>query len=302
MARAIEQIERDIAALEKSANKLFAELSSAYTTYCQALGQATRQQLILASYQVCTQGYPKQFLSLSFDRKQQLQRAIRQLGQSAAAQLLELLKNPAQMEQDLLDSIQLDSIQSEIASAIADADKELVEELVEEREQIIPPPDCQLPTAKLPTTPSNPLELVRWQYILEQAIAQVLKTLSLNTNHLLQQSGILPQKLPAPLLEAATAVSETAGEMTVGPPNVMNLLIETENPQESQDVGVTQLIAIQLRLSEIEFADTKVRTARNQIRQLESNLVSLGREYQKRQRERTIAEAEAAWRASWFDE
>jgi len=297
MARAIEQIEREIAALEKSANQLFAELSSAYTTYCQALGQATRQQLILASYQVCTQGYPKQFLSLSVDRKQQLQRAIRQLGQSAATQLLELLKNPAQMEQQLLDSIQ-----SEVASAIGDADKELVEELVEERERIIPTSDFQLPSAKFPTTPSNPLELVRWQHILEQAIAQVLKTLSLNTNHLLQKSGILPQKLPAPLLEAATAVSETSGEMTVGPPNVMNLLIETENSQESQDVGVTQLIAIQLRLSEIEFADTNVRTARNQIRQLESNLVSLGREYQKRQRERTIAEAEAAWRASWSDE
>jgi hypothetical protein len=65
---------------------------------------------------------------------------------------------------------------------------------------------------------------------------------------------------------------------------------------------VTQLIAIQLRLSEIEFADTNVRTARNQVRQLESKLASLGREYHKRQRERTIAEAEAAWRASWFDE
>jgi len=292
MARAIEQIDRDMQALEKAANTLFAELNSAYTNYCQALGQATRQQLILASYQVCTQGYPKQFLSLSINQRQQLQQAIRQLGQKAAERLLELLKNLAETEQELADHIQIEG-----ESAIAKIERELVET----GEQIIPAPDFRLPSSPL-TTPSNPLELVQWQQTLERAIAHVLKTLSLDTNQLLQKFGILPQKLPAPLLEAATAVSETTGEITAGPPNVMNLLIETENPHESQEVGVTQLIAIQLRLSEVEFADTNVRTARNQVRQLESNLVSLGREYQKRMRERTIAEAEAAWRASWFEE
>jgi hypothetical protein len=31
-------------------------------------------------------------------------------------------------------------------------------------------------------------------------------------------------------------------------------------------------------------------------------LNKLGREYQKRQRELKIAEAEAAWRASWFED
>jgi hypothetical protein len=294
MARAIEQIERDIKALEKAAESLFAELSSAYTTYCQALGQATRQHLILASYQVCTQGYPKQFLSLSFDRKQQLQQVIRQLGQRAAAQLLELLENPVETKKHL-DDMDIERLQSNAAEFDDLEDWDSSEEREGQQEQMIA-------NSEFLATPSNPLELVQWQQILEQAIAQILKTLSLDTNHLLQQSGILPQKLPAPLIEAATAVSETAGEMTVGPPNVMNLLIETENPQESQEVGVTQLIAIQLRLSEIEFADTNVRTARNQVRQLESKLASLGREYHKRQRERTIAEAEAAWRASWFDE
>jgi len=41
---------------------------------------------------------------------------------------------------------------------------------------------------------------------------------------------------------------------------------------------------------------------RNQIRQLSSRLSTLRREYHKKQRERTIAEAEAAWRISWFEE
>ena len=85
---AIEQIEQDIAAIEKAMEAIAAELRSVYTSYLTALGQAVRQQLILASYHLCTQGYPASFLSLSFSQRQQLQQAIRKLGQQAAAELL----------------------------------------------------------------------------------------------------------------------------------------------------------------------------------------------------------------------
>ncbi len=85
-----------------------------------------------------------------------------------------------------------------------------------------------------------------------------------------------------------------------GPPNLLNLLIETENNQESES-SITHIIAINLRLAEIEFADATVRAGRNQIRNLEVRARSLFREYLKKQRERAVAEAEAAWRASWFD-
>lgn len=264
MARAIEQIERDIAALKEAVNILAAELVNAYNNYFKVLGQAIRQQMILASYQICTQGYPKQFLSLSFSQRQQLQQSIRKLGKDTTEQLVNLL-------------------QTDLDGGNGG--------------------DGELPTNyELTSTPSNPLELAQWQQNIEEAIAYTLKTLSLETNQLLQQSGILPQQLPAPLLEAATTASETAAEITSGPPNVLNLLIETENNSESETASLTQLIAIQLRLSEIEFADAKVRAARNQIRQLEARVNSLGREYQKKQRECIIAEAEAAWRSSWFDE
>jgi hypothetical protein len=86
------------------------------------------------------------------------------------------------------------------------------------------------------------------------------------------------------------------------PPNLLNLVIETENHQESGESSVTHIIAIKLRLSEIEFADATVRAGRNQIRNLEVKARSLLREYLKKQQEREVAEAEAAWRASWFDE
>lgn len=277
MARAIEQIERDLAALSEAVSAIAVELKSTYTSYLEALEPATRQQLILASYQLCTQGYAKQFLSLSFSQRQQLQQAIRKLSQNASNQLLSLLKPETnEVESEELESSQ-ETEDSELSSPLSSPS------LLEIR--------C-----------SNPIELAQWQQNLEEAIAHTLKTLSLETNLLLQQTGILPQKLPAPVLEAATNASETAADVTSGQPNLLNLLIEAENNSESQDSSVMQLIAIQLRLGEIEFADANVRSARNQIRQIEARLNLLGREYQKKQRERIVAEAESAWRSSWFDD
>jgi len=84
-----------------------------------------------------------------------------------------------------------------------------------------------------------------------------------------------------------------------GSPNLLNLLIETENSEEPDDSSVTPIVAINLRLSEIEFTDVKG-GRRNQIRNLEMQLKLLGRGVLK-SRERAVAEAETAWRrASWL--
>lgn len=244
MVRSVERIERDIAALEAAVSAISIEIRSAYESYLTALGQAVRQQLILASYHLCTQGHPDTFLALSFTQRQKLQQAIRKLGQRAAEQLIAHL--PAE------------------------------------------------------STPQSPKELVQWQQQLEQAISNTLKTLSRETNHLLQQTGISPNTLPSPLLEAAANSSEASSEAIAGPPNLLNLLVD-QSDEESQD-SATHIVAIHLRLSEIEFADAALRAKRNQIRTLEVRVNSLGREYHKTQRERAVAEAEAAWRTSWFEE
>ena len=260
MGRSVEQIERDLAALEEVGHVLTAEIRSAYASYLTALGRAMRQQMILASYHLCTQGYPKQFLSLSVSQRQQLQQTVRKLSQQASDQLLNHTK-------------------TEEAEATEATEN-----------------NSSSPHA------SNPIELVKWQQKLEQAIANTLKTVSYETNRLLQQAGILPKKLPAPLLEAAVNSSEDSDEAISGPPNLLNLLVETENHEESEDSSLTQIIAINMRLSEIEFTDTTLRAGRNKVRNLEVKARSLVREYQKKQRERAVAEAEGAWRASWFEE
>lgn len=279
MARAVEQIERDIAALEEAVSALAAEIRSTYASYLTALGQALRQHLIMASYHLCTQGYPENFLSLSFSQRQQLQQTIRKLGQHATDQLLAHTKTEEEI-----------GTREDGEIKIGQGDKESIDEYS-------PHPQRE------PHAPSrrNPMDLAEWQQNLEQAIANTLKTVSHNTNRLLQQVGILPKKLPEPLLEAATNSSEATAEAMAGPPNLLNLLIETENDQDSEDSSVIHIIAIHLRLSEIEFADATVRAGRYQIRNLLLRASKLGREYHKKQRERAVAEAEAAWRTSWFE-
>lgn len=280
MARAIEQIERDIAALEAAVKAIATELYSAYASYLQTLGQALRQHLILASYQLCTQGYPEPFVNLPFNQRQQLQQAIRKLGQNTANELLALTK-PEHLEANHQES----------------------EEINREAEEIESSPLADDLSPRIQHSPSTPQQLAQWQQQIEAEIADNLRTASREANLLLQRAGILPKKLTPPLLEAAATASETAAEITTaGPPNILNLLVEAENQEQPEAANVTQIIAIHLRLAEIEFADATVRAGRNQIRHLEARLRSLGRDYQKKQQEWLVAEAEAAWRTSWFDD
>ena len=150
---------------------------------------------------------------------------------------------------------------------------------------------------------SNPVELARWQQYLEISIQQVLRIISRDANRILQKSRILPKKLPPSLLEAAAASSEASAEIMPGPPNLLNLAIEIEPEQKSQaSHSLMKIMAVSLRLGEIEFADTELSSNRKQIRKISSSLAKVGREYQKIQRELSVAKAEAAWRSSWYED
>ncbi|MEH2399718.1 hypothetical protein [Nostoc sp.] len=280
MARAIERIERDIAALKEAIRAIATELQSAYASYLNTLGLAVRKQLILASYHLCTQGYPENFLHLSLNQRQQLQQAIRKLGQVASEQLLTCIKNEEVGEdgRDLGDG-QDGEVTSSSPVMLGTSTPE-----------------------PLTLDTSNPIELAKWQHNLEEVTQEILKKLSHDANLLLQKAGVLPKKLPEPILAAAAAAaSEASAEVMPGPPNLLNLVIEIENEQQSEDSELTQIMAINLRLGEIEFADVTLSSERRQIRSILVQINKLGREYQKKHRERAIAEAEAAWRASWFE-
>lgn len=277
MARAIERIEKDIIALKEATRAIAQQLNLAYARYIDTLGLALQKQLILASYYLCTQGYPDQFLNLSLTQRQKLQQGIRQLSQQAAQELISYIQPP-------------EVTQTEV---ILETEEEDEQEEKNEQEE-----NQQQPQA---LDPSNPIELVEWQQNLEEGIEETLKKVSQRANILIQKTGVLPKKLPEPILAAATAASESSSDMMPSLPNILNLVIEISDEEDAED-SITQIMAINLRLGEIEFADVTLLTERKGIRNILMQLSKLGREYQKRQKELKIAEAEAAWRASWFED
>lgn len=277
MARAIERIEKDITALKEATRAIAQQLNLAYARYIDTLGLALQKQLILASYYLCTQGYPDQFLNLSLTQRQKLQQGIRQLSQQAAQELISYIQPP-------------EVTQTEV---ILETEEEDEQEEKNEQEE-----NQQQPQA---LDPSNPIELVEWQQNLEEGIEETLKKVSQRANILIQKTGVLPKKLPEAILAAATAASESSSDMMPSFPNILNLVIEISDQEDAED-SITQIMAINLRLGEIEFADVTLLTERKGIRNILMQLSKLGREYQKRQKELKIAEAEAAWRASWFED
>jgi hypothetical protein len=288
MARAIERIEKDINELKEAIRAIAHELNLAYVRYINILGSALQKQLILASYYLCTQGYPDEFLNLSLNQRQKLQQGIRKFSQQAAKELISYIQPPEITQTEAV-------VETEEKEKIETENQE--NEGNEEHEE-----NEQQPQA---LDPSNPIELVEWQQDLEEAIQETLKKVSQAVNILIQKTGVLPKKLPEPILVAATAAaasSEGSSNMIPSPPNLLNLVIEISDEEDSEDSSLTQIMAIHLRLGEIEFAEATLLAERKGIRNILMQLNKLGREYQKRQRELKIAEAEAAWRASWFED
>jgi hypothetical protein len=347
MVSAIEQVERELNILNQAIAALAEEYYSVYGSYLSALGQAVRQQMILASYHVCTRGYPQQFLTLSLNQQQQLQHNLRQLAKQAqtdlaakttvikpidfskvqtsnaeemarsiAAHLLEMRTELDRQEgfasddQSEFDELQAESMDL-IDSVFGESDDE-PEESTHETE-----PDTrqanqelfaaifrnespdELPSTHLPFDESRPLipkDLFYWQKDLEEKISDELQTLSQATNRALQKADILPKRLPEPILEVASR-ADLSGESAA--PNLLSLVIQTPSDQEA---STTQVMAIRLRLSEIEFSDPLALNGRSQIRQLSVRLAKLKREYQKKHRQKAIAQAESAWRSSWYED
>ena len=301
-----ERIEQDLAGLEEALAALTVEFRSTYEGYLTALGQAVRQQLILACYHLCTQAVPESFLKLSFDGRQKMQQSVRCLAAASEEKLRSLTTESAAEEDDEAEEEEIEDDEFEDDEFEDDEAEEMEDDEAEENEfsainYQFTPTNYQLPIA------NSPENLARWQNSIEKSIAHNIKLLSRDTNRLLQQSQILPSQLPEPVLEAAYQ-AELSGDSVAGPPNLLTLIIETDSSSVPPNLGkrpgtkALHITAIKLRLSEIEFADAGTSAWRQQIRNLSVKLNSLGRDYQKKQRELAVVEAESAWRSSWFED
>ncbi|MBD0340115.1 MAG: hypothetical protein ICV61_04250, partial [Microcoleus sp. Co-bin12] len=259
MVRARERIEQDLAALEEALAALTLEFQSTYEGYLTALGQAVRQQLILACYHLCTQAVPESFLKLSFDARQKMQQSVRRLAAASEEKLRSLVTDSEEEEEIEKDDEEDDFDKDEEEEEEDEEEEEEDEEDQKEKKELSATNYLfSVANYQVPTT-NSPERLARWQNSIEKSIAHIIKLLSRDTNRLLQQSGILPSQLPEPVLEAAS-VAESSGDSVAGPPNLLNLIIETDASSASRNRAETlasralHITAVKLRLSEIEFA------------------------------------------------
>lgn len=90
----IHRLEQELAELSDRSRSLAESLYEADLSYLRTLGAAAGQQLILASYRICTHKYPERFLALPFMERQNLQQALRQLARNLSEQLAQNLALP----------------------------------------------------------------------------------------------------------------------------------------------------------------------------------------------------------------
>ena len=332
MARPIQQIKQDLETLQKNVAETATELQQLYSNYLQVLSQSVKQQLMLAGYQLCTQIYPELFLKLSFSERQKLQQEIRAISQEIG-EFLEELKNIEQSElyseqtelnllAEMIKNLPLNKLSNQESTAdkqplenqenlkneealpeiVLNGDRDNIQELAEHLESIAAEELDSDKSKELDL--SNPEDLVLWQKKIEKNLKRVLNDTSIKANKSLQEAQILPKKLPPKIIDMAIQAHEASGNnhKVNGLPNIINLVVESDKDSKGKKTKVTQVSLLRLRLSEIEFIETNVSVQRNKIRNFSKKIQQLRKQYQAREKEYAIAEAEAAWRAGWYED
>ncbi len=242
MVALTEQIQQDLKQLEAKAAQVAVELQRLYADYLQCLGISMQQQLILASYHLCTQTYPAAFLALSLTQRQTLQQSLQQLGHDFQQKLM--------------------------ASAT--------------------------PLMELEVMPSPETVMFACEEI-EDDLVDHLRQASMVANQILQDHGIF-KIASLEKLFAIAVQAEESGHPITSESHLLKALVDTQD----QDQEAGPVVALYLQLSEIEFTDATVMKGRSQLRQALQRLLGLQKDYVQKQEALTVAEATAAWRASWF--
>jgi hypothetical protein len=317
MGKTVAQLTESMESLEKRGQDLGELLYQAFGDYLKVVGGSLGQQMIMASYYVCTESYPDQFLNLGHHQRQILQDTLRVAAKQMAPDLLGILRDPSGPDAlPKMDDRPAPSIQAEEAASLEEELKALLS-----MDTLLDLPQIMKPA------PRNGVErLGVWYQSMEQETLQVIRQASQQINQILQKFEILPRQIPAPVLEAA-ALAEGGESSRIS--HVVKLRLEAVDPRDilaaaeasakedaeekeskhrrKRDGGrlggpVLSIVAVQLRLAELEFKDSQVMAQRNRIRDLVGQLRSLSQEYQRLERECAVAKAQDAWRATWFNE
>jgi hypothetical protein len=319
----IQHLTREISAIESKTEALTAPIQETYQDYLERSGITVQRQLVAAGYYLCTQLFPDVFLKLKYSDREKMQRSLQQIAEEAKQSLTlgnlgqRILEEATPEESFFLDDDEQELEPSEVSSP-EDEWGEIMEENrpdlnrdlgTASSDQDTAPESPSDPESKQENDPSqppsrtNPQVLADWYSEIDQAIGDVLRQVSQKATHILERSGVIHNQLPEPLLEVATQ-SDVADNVNSDHPNILNLVVEMGKMNEEGRKSSTQrieIIAIYLRLSDLEFTDTYLVSHRNKLRSQLQQLKSLGKIYHKRNREYSIAQAESAWRSSWVE-
>lgn len=301
-------LEESKTVLSQQAQGLAQQFSAVYGNYLAALAATVQEQLIQASYQLCTQIYPEQFVALEEAQQRSLQQHLCQLGQTTVAnltvdQLLEAAKKRAIAEAEIAE--QLAQTASEADATDGNSSGANAEAAATQPASAETPTDPEVKPLELdlsylqPIPPAHPAAIYAWQQSLNRSLVRQLRHTSRQANRLLEKMGIIRSGMPPQMLEAA--IKNDGAEQQSGPPNILMLNITTAPAEESEEEesATIQLAAIYLRLADLEFSVPELRLARRQLRDCQRQLKQLGRLVAAEEQRQAIAQAEAAWRFAW---
>lgn len=116
MVRPVESIRKDLQGLEGATATLAEEFSQIYATYLTVLGQAIGRQVVMATYHLCTQVYPEEFLALPVSDRGRLQQSMQTLGRKAQTWLQQLMEADPPLAQPNLDQSDLNRLEAALAA------------------------------------------------------------------------------------------------------------------------------------------------------------------------------------------
>jgi hypothetical protein len=194
-----------------------------------------------------------------------------------------------------------------------------------------------LPDRETDRRPRNVVEkLFFWQEGVESETIELMRQTSRDLNVFFQKAGLLPSQIPAPIIEAAAHTD--GGDPFGKTPHLLKMVLEAreihregregssregssreggkrdegkrrrredgrrEDSRRRQVPTIVPIVAVQLRLVELEFNDANLISSRNQIRDILKQLQIVAKDYQKKQKEQAIANARLAWQSTWTND
>ncbi|MBD1916704.1 MULTISPECIES: hypothetical protein [Cyanophyceae] len=135
MVRPVESIRKDLNGLEGATATLAEEFSQIYATYLTVLGQTVRRQVVMATYHLCTQVYPEEFLALTVSDRGRLQQGMQTLGHKAQGWLQQLMEPDSSPAEPNLDRDDLSRLETALVALTQPSTDSSDDEVSEQEEQ-----------------------------------------------------------------------------------------------------------------------------------------------------------------------